>query len=323
MECERRILIVDDEKDIRDAVMFILNKEGFIADKAANGMEAIEKVEAGESYDLIIMDIIMPYMSGTETAKRLRNYTECPILFLTAKSTEQDKIEAYESGGDDYLSKPFSSVELVLRIRAILKRCNKHGGQDAISIDLKYRRVMKNNVLVQLTDKEFELLAFLYEHRGQAFPNSLLYEEVWNAPVIRVAEKYGVSDVAIHKVCKSMSIPTPPNGYWTKLKFGKEVKKEPLPPVLNGQSIKYGIKPIDKESIICAAKETGGIVTVEDHSIVGGLGSAVCEVVAENISAKVIRMGLQDVFGRSGDPEGLYKMFGLTPEKIAETVNIL
>jgi DNA-binding response OmpR family regulator len=179
MECERRILIVDDEKDIRDAVMFILNKEGFIADKAANGMEAIEKVEAGESYDLIIMDIIMPYMSGTETAKRLRNYTECPILFLTAKSTEQDKIEAYEAGGDDYLSKPFSSVELVLRIRAILKRCNKHGGQDAISIDLKYRRVMKNNVLVQLTDKEFELLAFLYEHRGQAFPNSLLYEEVW------------------------------------------------------------------------------------------------------------------------------------------------
>lgn len=85
----------------------------------------------------------------------------------------------------------------------------------------------------------------------------------------------------------------------------------------------YSIKPIDKDSIICAAKETGGIITVEDHSIIGGLGGAVCEVVSENAPAKVIRMGLKDVFGRSGDPASLYEMFGLTAEKIAEAVNAL
>lgn len=85
----------------------------------------------------------------------------------------------------------------------------------------------------------------------------------------------------------------------------------------------YSIKPIDKDSIIRAAKETGGIVTIEDHSIIGGLGGAVCEVVAENAPAKVIRIGLKDVFGRSGDQEGLYEMFGLTPEKIVEAVNTL
>lgn len=85
----------------------------------------------------------------------------------------------------------------------------------------------------------------------------------------------------------------------------------------------YSIKPIDKESIIRAAKETGGIVTVEDHSVIGGLGGAVCEVVAENVSVKVIRMGMDDVFGRSGDPDSLYKLFNLTPEKIVEAVNKL
>ncbi len=179
MEIKRKILIVDDEKDIREAVMFILNNEGFTTYTAANGMEAIEKIKSGKSYDLIIMDIIMPYMSGTETAKNLRELTDCPILFLTAKSSEQNKVEAYEAGGDDYLSKPFSSVELVLRIKAILKRYYKQDAAEDISIDLRYRRVMKNNTLVQLTDKEFDLLAFLYEHRGQAFPNSQLYEAVW------------------------------------------------------------------------------------------------------------------------------------------------
>lgn len=179
MEPERKILIVDDEKDIRDAVLFILNKEGFAGDKVANGLEAIQKIESGACYDLIIMDIIMPYMSGTETASRLRQITQCPILFLTAKSSEKDKIEAYSAGGDDYLSKPFSSVELILRIKAILKRYNRQDNNESISIDLRYRKVMKNNTPIQLTDKEFDLLAFLYEHKGQAFPNSQIYEAVW------------------------------------------------------------------------------------------------------------------------------------------------
>lgn len=85
----------------------------------------------------------------------------------------------------------------------------------------------------------------------------------------------------------------------------------------------YSIKPIDKNSIVRAAQETGGIVTVEDHSVIGGLGGAVCEVVTEKTPVKVIRIGLQDVFGRSGDPDGLYKLFELTPEKIAEAVNAL
>ena len=174
---KQTILVVDDEQDIRDAVGFLLAKENFLPVKAEDGNAAIELVQSGERYDLIIMDIVMPFMSGIDTAKELRKYTQCPILFLTAKSSDDDKTSAYESGGDDYLSKPFSAVELMLRVKALLKRCA--GSSDEIAVDENERTVRKNGEMITLTDKEYELFVFLRSHSGETFSNSELYEHVW------------------------------------------------------------------------------------------------------------------------------------------------
>ncbi len=173
----KRILVCDDEQDIRDALEFLLSSEGYDIDKAESGKEALDKVKSGNKYDCIILDIIMPVMNGTETAKQIRTITETPILFLTAKSSDEDKTEAYTSGGDDYLSKPFSSVELQLRIKALIKRGKTQGGD--FEIDDTLCKVRKNGKPVTLTDKEFDLLKFLMNNSGEVFSNSALYENVW------------------------------------------------------------------------------------------------------------------------------------------------
>ena len=172
----KRILVCDDEADIRDAVEFLLCSEGYDVCKVQGGYEALEKVKK-ESFDCIILDIIMPDINGVESAKLIRQVSETPILFLTAKSSDDDKTEAYASGGDDYLSKPFSSVELLLRIKALIKRGK--GGRDAVVTDDNLRAVTKNGKPVMLTDKEFDLLKFLMTNSGQVFSNSVLYENVW------------------------------------------------------------------------------------------------------------------------------------------------
>ena len=178
---ENRILVVDDEKDIRDIVKILLEREGYTVMCAENGAEAVSIVSAQEHcFRLIIMDIIMPVMDGTQAAEEIRKLTDCPILFLTAKSSDDDKICAYTAGGDDYLSKPFSRVELLLRVHALLKRCGA-GSMDSeeISIDDIERSVTKNGIRIKLTDKEYELLFFLYSNRGTAYSIHDLYENVW------------------------------------------------------------------------------------------------------------------------------------------------
>ncbi len=173
----KRILIVDDEKDIRDALEFLLSAEGYSTFQASNGREAFEIIQGGEKFDCIIMDIIMPFMSGVESAKKIRTLTNTPILFLTAKSTDDDKTDAYDAGGDDYLSKPFSSVELLLRIRSLLRRGSSYAS--ALSIDASLKTVSKNGVNIVLTDKEFDLLQFLKSSPGTPFSNSAIYQAVW------------------------------------------------------------------------------------------------------------------------------------------------
>ena len=122
---QKKILITDDEKDIRNMVKVMLDKEGFLTVTAHNGRDAIEKIKEDTGFHLIIMDIIMPEMDGIQTVEEIRKITDCPVLFLTAKSADEDKINAYGSGGDDYLVKPFSRVELILRVKALLKRYSK------------------------------------------------------------------------------------------------------------------------------------------------------------------------------------------------------
>lgn len=178
MQGLKRILVVDDEEDIRNAVEMLLSKEAFEVEKSDSGLDALEKLKNGKKFDLVILDIIMPFMSGVETAKEIRKNSDMPILFLTAKSSDNDKTDAYEAGGDDYLSKPFSAVELNLRIKALLKRCGEERC-DEINVDENSRSVSKNGNDILLTDKEFELLVFLRSHAGETFSNSELYENVW------------------------------------------------------------------------------------------------------------------------------------------------
>ncbi|MDY6046769.1 MAG: response regulator transcription factor [Anaerobutyricum sp.] len=182
---QSKILITDDEKDIRTMVQMMLDKEGFETATACNGRDAIEKVKESPDFHLIIMDIIMPELNGIEAASEIRKYTDCPILFLTAKSADEDKIKAYDSGGDDYLVKPFSRVELILRVRALLKRYGKENKKiGGISLNVSRRILEKNGQRIQLTEKEFDLLDFLYQHKGVAFNTQELYEQIWKEEVL-------------------------------------------------------------------------------------------------------------------------------------------
>lgn len=179
---QKRILIADDDAVILNLVSLVLSKEGFETDVAANGQEALDAV-CKNDYDLIILDIVMPLMFGTDAAKEIRQKTDCPIMFLTARSTDEDKLEAYSSGGDDYLQKPFSTLELLLRVKALLKRYDSHN--DGIEILPKERAAFVDGKKVSLTYKELELLTFFVENKGKVFDVSEIYEAVWHNKFMR------------------------------------------------------------------------------------------------------------------------------------------
>ncbi len=179
---QKRILIADDDAVILNLISLVLNKEGFETDVAANGQEALDAV-CKNDYDLIILDIVMPLMFGTDAAKEIRQKTDCPIMFLTARSTDEDKLEAYSSGGDDYLQKPFSTLELLLRVKALLKRYDSHN--DGIEILPKERAAFVDGKKVSLTYKELELLTFFVENKGKVFDVSEIYEAVWHNKFMR------------------------------------------------------------------------------------------------------------------------------------------
>ena len=184
-----KVLVVDDEADIRTLVNIFLTKQGYDVLEAEDGPDAIEKLESNPEMDLVIMDIMMPGMSGIEACTRIREKSPVPVLFLTAKSQEPDKDEAYENGGDDYLVKPFSKEELVRKVYALIRRYNIYKGKEEIdteirllgdiSVDTLNHIVMKNGDVLRLTEKEYALLAFLSEHRGRPWSLGDLYEKVW------------------------------------------------------------------------------------------------------------------------------------------------
>ncbi len=174
----KKILIADDDEAILTLIDLVLGKEGFDTFTVSNGEDALNAVRE-TNFDLIILDIVMPLMFGTDAAKEIRNLTDCPIMFLTARSTDEDKIEAYDSGGDDYLQKPFSTVELVLRVKALLKRCDET--EQKIKLIKSERSVVVDGKKVKLTSREAELLEFLMKNKGQVFEVSQLYESVWHS----------------------------------------------------------------------------------------------------------------------------------------------
>lgn len=178
-----KLLIVDDDIEMVKMLKSYFELKGYLIYTAANGREALDKMEVLP--DLILLDINMPQISGLEVCKRIRNKVSCPILFLTAKVEEQDKINGLLSGGDDYIIKPFSLRELEARITAHIKREERNRDKrrikftEDLSIDFVGRTVRYGETEVNLTKTEYEIVEFLAIHAGQVFDKETLYEKIW------------------------------------------------------------------------------------------------------------------------------------------------
>ena len=184
-----RILVVDDELEIRKVLRLLLEKASHTVLEAANGADAVDILRTDTYIDLCIMDVMMPRMTGIEATATIRTFSAVPILFLTAKSLEGDKELAYSSGGDDYLVKPFSYAELIMRVEALLRRYRVYRGKTeddgivalpcGVEIDISLKTVRKNGEAVALRDKESAILFYLFERRGETVDATELYEAVW------------------------------------------------------------------------------------------------------------------------------------------------
>lgn len=180
-----RILVCDDEATITDFVGFALQKEGYDADIVKSSEEAIEKSTEND-YDLFILDIMLPGMDGYELCRRLRNTTNAPVLFLSARDTELDKVVGLEIGGDDYLVKPFGVRELIARVRALLRRRSGSVGADTsvvtvngITLDEEAHSASGDKGPIDLTPREFELLASLMKSSGKVVSREDLLRDAW------------------------------------------------------------------------------------------------------------------------------------------------
>ena len=182
-----RVLVVDDEPSVRESVGYALEQEGFAAILADSGEDAESKL-AGQSFDLLILDIMMPGKSGLDVCREVRSRSPVPIILLTAKDAEVDKVVGLEVGADDYVTKPFSVRELLGRVRAQLRRREldrsvgtKGATVEAgpVSIDLARHLVSVRGEPVNLTRSEFQVLRLLVEHPGQVFSRKEIMEELW------------------------------------------------------------------------------------------------------------------------------------------------
>lgn len=185
MPANSKILIVDDDPDIRK-VLSLLLKEDYNVSEAADGEAALEHLRLYPDTDLVILDVMMPGLDGYQTCDRLREFSNVPVLFLTAKSAESDRISAYGSGGDDFLSKPFSQAELMAKVSSLLRRYREYRGKpeaalavENLEVDFSSRSVKNNGSPISLTDTEYAILEYMLKHRGVTVTAADLYEAVW------------------------------------------------------------------------------------------------------------------------------------------------
>lgn len=183
---DTKILVVDDESAIADIIKFNFEREGYAVDIAKDGLEALDFVKK-TSYSLVLLDIMMPKLNGFDTLKELRKESEMPVIMITAREDEVDKILGLELGADDYVVKPFSIRELLARVKAVLRRFTPQGENadqfleiGELEINLNKYEVKKNNKIIELTLREFELLKFMATNAGTVFSREELLEKVWD-----------------------------------------------------------------------------------------------------------------------------------------------
>jgi DNA-binding response OmpR family regulator len=182
----RTLLVVDDEPTLRETLAYNLEHDGYRVVTAADGREALERFRA-ERPDLVVLDLMLPELSGVEVCRIIRQESDVPILMLTAKDSEVDKVVGLEVGADDYVTKPFSLRELQARVRALLRRSDQQQVADRpavvdlgrVQADLAGHRLLRDGEPLAIKPKAFELLAFLVHHPGQVFTREQLLKHVW------------------------------------------------------------------------------------------------------------------------------------------------
>ena len=211
-----KILVVDDELDIALLIKDVLEDEGFSTTAIDSSKKALELVQK-EKFDLILLDVMMPEMSGTTLCTKIREITSSPILFVTAKTSTLDKLLGFEVGADDYITKPFIIEELVARVKAHIRRNNRVEVSNIIKIgeieiNLDSYEVYKNNSLIDLSTREFELLAYLMKNAGIVLSKEKIFNSVWG-------ENYGeIGTVAVH--IKSLTNKLDPDEKYIKTIWG-------------------------------------------------------------------------------------------------------
>lgn len=183
---QQTILVVDDEENIRTLIRKYAEFEGYCVDEASDGMQAIEKCR-NQTYSLIIMDIMMPFLDGFSACKEIRKTMDTPVIMLSARGEEYDKIHGFEVGVDDYVVKPFSPKELMMRVAAVIKRAsgarnnakNDVFEKEGLCVDFTARRVTIDGETIEMTPKEYDLLFYLVKNRGIALTREKLISDVW------------------------------------------------------------------------------------------------------------------------------------------------
>lgn len=182
---EKSILVIEDDIPMADLICYSLRKEGFIVNSIDNGCQALDFIEKNNLPDLILLDLNLPDINGLDICKKIMASYCIPVIILTAKDTIIDKVRGFESGADDYITKPFDLLELTFRVKAVLRRSKSVSNKKLISVSNKVlinadeRKVLKNDKLVDLTLKEFELLMFLIKNKGKVLSRQQILDQVW------------------------------------------------------------------------------------------------------------------------------------------------
>lgn len=224
------VLIVDDEKEIREAIALYLKNEGIHAIQAKNGVEALEFLDQKEVH-LIIMDVMMPKLDGIEATFKIRQSQQIPILMLSAKSEDTDKILGLQIGADDYLTKPFNPLELIARVKSQLRRYTSLGSYEKVesviqlhglTIDQDGKEVRVDGELIKLTPTEFKITELLASNAGKVFSITEIYERVWQEPGFNAENTVAVH---IRKIREKIEV-NPKNPKYLKVVWGIGYKME-------------------------------------------------------------------------------------------------